>query len=272
MGFVRRLWRRFGWKTWAAVGLTLAVLATAGVVVRNRMVLDTALMQADPDLIPQDPSLEKSAIAIAKPAYAAHCASCHGDHLQGNPALGAANLSDKDWLYGDGRVAQIEHTILFGIRAGNARSWNLADMPAFGTANPYARYKLQSLTPGDIHDVIEFLMVTGGKKGDVQAAERGGSIFAEKGQCFDCHASDGLGDNSIGAPNLLDNTWLYGHGSRARLFQDISFGLAGSCPAWFQQLSAVTIRALAVYIYSVSHRPAVENAERQQAPPAQKSG
>jgi cytochrome c oxidase cbb3-type subunit 3 len=41
------------------------------------------------------------------------CVACHMPNAQGNPALGAPNLTDKTWLYG-GRVATIEKTISDG--------------------------------------------------------------------------------------------------------------------------------------------------------------
>jgi cytochrome c oxidase cbb3-type subunit 3 len=50
------------------------------------------------------------------------CMACHGAEGKGNPALGAPNLSDKNWLYG-GSVATIMET----IRRGRNNV-----MPAFG--------------------------------------------------------------------------------------------------------------------------------------------
>lgn len=41
---------------------------------------------------------------LGRPKFAA-CAACHGSKGQGNPALGAPNLSDKVWLYGWGEQA-----------------------------------------------------------------------------------------------------------------------------------------------------------------------
>lgn len=37
--------------------------------------------------------------------YAENCASCHGDLGKGNPELGAPNLTDAIWLYGDAKSA-----------------------------------------------------------------------------------------------------------------------------------------------------------------------
>ena len=45
--------------------------------------------------------------------YAANCVVCHGDKGQGNPLLGAPNLSDQIWLHG-GSVDAVRATIMNG--------------------------------------------------------------------------------------------------------------------------------------------------------------
>jgi cbb3-type cytochrome c oxidase subunit III len=212
------------------------------------------LMRADPDAIVEDAALKAFATASAQPVYDQHCAGCHGNQMQGDRSRGVPAFSGKKWLYGEGRVAQIEHTILHGIRSGDPKGWNLADMPAFAQANPYKRYRIEPLEPADIRDVIEFILVSGGKPGDKSAAERGAKIFAATGQCFDCHSADMQGDAAIGAPNLIDGLWLYGNGTRDDIYDTIARGRGGICPAWIQELSPATIRALAVLIYEASHK------------------
>jgi hypothetical protein len=39
-------------------------------------------------------------------------------------------------------------------------------MPGFGQPVPYKRYQISPLEPGEIRDVIEFPLVSGGKPGD----------------------------------------------------------------------------------------------------------
>src|ERR1019366_6354468 len=102
----------------------------------------------------------------------------------------------------------------------------------------------------------------GGKPGDRAAADRGAKIFAAKGQCFDCHSADAQGDAAIGAPNLIDDVWLYGNGSREDIYDSISRGRAGICPPWDQVLSPVMVRALAVLVYEASHKEAPKTAAR----------
>ncbi|MGL4224938.1 MAG: cytochrome-c oxidase, cbb3-type subunit III [Vibrio sp.] len=41
------------------------------------------------------------------------CAACHGADGKGNPAFGAPNLTDNDWLYGDAR-ADVTATVMYG--------------------------------------------------------------------------------------------------------------------------------------------------------------
>jgi cytochrome c oxidase cbb3-type subunit 3 len=250
----RRLRDRLGWKAWGGIGLAILVIAGSTIHLAGQAATRARLMRADPDSVMQSAELARFALAYGQPAYEQNCASCHGDHLQGDRRNGVPDLTHPAWLYGEGRVAQIEHTILYGIRSGNPRGWSLADMPAYAQAEPYKRYKVPSLEPGEIRDVVEFLMVTGGKPGDRAAAERGTKIFADKGQCFDCHSTDAQGDAAIGAPNLIDDIWLYGSGSREDIYESIARGRAGICPAWAKELSPVTVRALAVLVYAASHK------------------
>jgi cytochrome c oxidase cbb3-type subunit 3 len=240
----------------ASVGLVIAAGAAHFV---SRTEMRAQLMRSDPDLIPRNSGLTDLALSIARPVYDAHCAACHGEDMRGDSVKGVPNLTDQDWLYGEGRVGEIERTILYGIRAGNTKTRNFADMPAFASSVPYKRYSIAPLEPAEIRDLVEFLLVSANKPGDKGAAARGGQIFDGKGQCFDCHQPDAKGDNAIGAPNLVDDVWLRGQGTRQDITDTISRGLSGFCPAWFQLLSPVTIRALAVFVYSASHGPALQH-------------
>lgn len=54
--------------------------------------------------------------AAGAKSFATVCAACHGADGKGNPALGAPNLTDGDWLYGS-TLEDIKYTIVNG-RAG----------------------------------------------------------------------------------------------------------------------------------------------------------
>jgi cytochrome c oxidase cbb3-type subunit 3 len=240
------------WRVWALVAVV--VLVMAGLLVQNIRTagMYAGLLRADPDIAAQTPAMARFAAAAAKPVFAGHCASCHGADMKGDRNRGIPNLTDSDWLYGSGRPVEIEKTILYGIRSGLPRTWNLADMPAFGERSPYRRYKVAPLAPQDIRDVIEYLRLIERKPADQAAAARGSKVYAETGQCYDCHANDAAGDTAIGAPNLLDDIWLYGDGSRASLFKSIAHGHQGVCPSWSRRLKPGQIRALAIYISNVA--------------------
>jgi cytochrome c oxidase cbb3-type subunit 3 len=248
-----RLWPR-DWRLGAAavvVLLGLAFLLARGLNAHSQY---AQLLYAEPDSIAANVTLARFAEREARPLYLKHCASCHGAELKGDTARGVPNLADSDWLYGVGRIPEIEKTILYGIRSGHNRGWNLADMPAFGEATPYRRYKVNPLTPQQITDVIAYMRLLEGKPvADQASTARGAKVFADTGQCFDCHANDGAGDSAIGAPNLTDKVWLYGDGSDASVFKSIAHGHRGVCPAWTYRLKPGEVRALAVYLYMASH-------------------
>jgi len=48
---------------------------------------------------------DAAAVARAAPGYEISCAACHGAEGQGEPALGAPNLTDREWLFGGDREA-----------------------------------------------------------------------------------------------------------------------------------------------------------------------
>jgi cytochrome c oxidase cbb3-type subunit 3 len=243
-----------------AVVVLLSVLIGAAVFAENSY-LERKLLRADPDALPADAALVRFAVSRGEPLFAAHCAACHGAAGAGNPAKATPNLTDGDWLYGTGRVTDIERVIDYGIRSGNSRAWNLAIMPAYARPNPNpADRNVQFLSPGDIVDLIEFLMGKQGRPADPDAEARGAALFGGHAGCYDCHSLDAKGDSAIGAPNLTDAITLYGDGGREALFMSIAYGRQGVCPAWIKRLNPAGIRELALYVHSISHPGAIQNA------------
>ena len=232
---------------WAVAGLLAAVaiaVAWFGYSEWRDYSLGRRLVLASPDSIPSQPELVTFSEGVGKNAYAENCASCHGADMKGNQR-GVPNLSDAKWLYDYGRVSDIERTILYGIRAGLGKSHNVTDMPAIG------RQKV--LDDQEIHDVMAFVLSINVKKHqeDAAAVARGSKIFQDKGVCYDCHSRDATGISDYGAPNLIDDDWLYG-GDEKSIYRSIYDGRHGLCPSWIGKLSFPTIRALAVYIHSHS--------------------
>lgn len=213
------------------------------------------LLRASPDVIAADPQLQHMAMRRGARVYRAHCQACHGHEGRGDPAPGAPNLADADWLYGAGQVEEVERVVSYGIRAHHPKGWRLADMPAFGHAVPSPGYRASPLGPQDLGDVTEYVYSLSHASADQAAAARGAVLFQGKGACFDCHATDAGGDVSIGAPNLTDRVWLYGDGGRTAIEASIAGGRQGVCPAWVGRLRATDIRAVAVYVSSSAHMP-----------------
>ncbi len=139
---------------------------------------------------------------LARPAFAHHCASCHGARMQGEPAKGAVNLSDDIWLYGSGRVTDIERTILYGIRSGDGKARNITDMPAMGRS--------QQISAADTRDVEAYILSLTRPQPDQASVARGSIIYQRKGNCYDCHSADAKGNPDYGTPAFTDTDWIWG--------------------------------------------------------------
>ena len=214
---------------------------------------EARLMRADPDSAAADSRSMQFAVPRGREIFVQQCAACHGHNGEGSNTLGSANLTDQDWLYGEGTAGDIESVVMYGIRAPNSKTWHLADMPAFALEHPYPREPaIKPLSPGGINDVIQFLRTVEGRSADENAARRGSKIYDTAG-CFDCHGTNAAGDSAIGASNLADGIWLFGDGSNSWIYDSIAHGRAGVCPAWSGRLSAIQIREVALYVYSLSH-------------------
>jgi cytochrome c oxidase cbb3-type subunit 3 len=151
------------------------------------------------------------------------------------------------WLYGND-PADVERTILYGIRSGHPKARNLTDMPAL--------VRTGQITIDDAHDEVEYLQSLAGHPHDKAAAVRGRAIYYNKGNCYDCHASDAHGVTDYGTPALTGPLYLYG-GDRDTLYQSILNGRHGICPAWINRLSPVQIRALAIFLVTAPRTAAV---------------
>ncbi len=238
--------------------ITLALLALAVVIAALAIRVSVArlqtedLIRADPEATLTDERLRPVALSLGKTVFAQNCASCHGGRGQGD-GRGAPDMSDGDWLYGQGKVAEIEQTILYGIRSGNGRGWNLAYMPAYARAKPYKPEAIDPLRPIEIQEVATFVRSLRDPTGLYPATvARGAALYAGKGGCWDCHGGDAGGDPAIGAPNLVDDVWLYGDGSIASIGRSVAYGRAGLMPAFIHRLTAIEVRAVAAYVASLS--------------------
>ena len=104
------------------------------------------------------------------------------------------------------------------------------------------------LTPAQINDVTEYVLVLSNQKADAAAARRGEKVY--RAQCVSCHRKTGTGNAELGAPNLSDAIWLYGS-DRATILQTIAYSRNGVMPAWDHRLDPVTLKQLAIYVHSL---------------------
>lgn len=237
--------RRPSW-TWAAAAVALAAaagVAWAGIRHAQRERLQARLLASFPDAVLADPALVRFAAREARPLFATHCAACHGKDMHGNPTIGAPNLTDRVWLYGNGTVYDIERTILYGVRSGLSKTHNVTDMPGYGLRG--------RLTSAQIDSLVQYLLKMNGRSHAAEGAEEGRALYYGLANCGDCHGSDARGDSDYGSPDLTVNVWNNG-GDPQSLYRSIYYGRHRMMPAWIGKLSLEQIRALAVYLYSAS--------------------
>lgn len=184
---------------------------------------DTAMVAANPD-----------AQAIGRNLFLTYCSQCHGSNAEGS--RGYPNLTDSDWLYG-GDPDTIRATLVEG-RAGI--------MPAMGDA----------LGADGTREVANYVMSLSGRQHDAALAASGKPKFVEN--CAACHMPDGTGMQAMGAPNLTNNTWLYG-GSEAAIIESIAKGRNGVMPGIEQTLGTSSnkeakLHLLTAYVYGLSQK------------------
>ena len=167
-------------------------------------------------------------MSIGHNLFGLYCTTCHGSDARG--ARGFPNLTDKDWIWGGA-----PETILQTISQGRT-----AAMPAWGEA----------LGQQGVEEVIAYVLTLSGKQSPADMAAKGKERFAML--CVACHGADGKGNQTLGAPNLTDNIWLYG-GSVSALRETISKGRGGAMPAHAELLGPIKTKLLASYVYSLSN-------------------
>ena len=176
------------------------------------------------------PELAKNeeATAMGRRLFLTYCMQCHGSDAQGSK--GYPNLADGDWLWG-GSPEQIKSSIV------NGRN---------GVMPPHEAI----LGEEGIDEVANYVLTLSGGQADAAKAEKGKERFATI--CAACHMPDGTGNQMLGAPNLTDDTWLYGGG-----IEDIKTtlvkGRAGKMPAHKDLLNSDKIHLLTSYVYSLSN-------------------
>ena len=144
----------------AIAAIALLFAAVAGWRVRReameRKLLLTPIAEMD-----KHPELIRFAAGEAKPIFAKECAPCHGKDMKGMASTGAPNLADHVWLYGND-LFRIERTVLYGIRSGQTKANDIADMRAFGQRG--------LLTDDEISNVVQYVLQLSNQPHDADAA------------------------------------------------------------------------------------------------------
>ncbi len=158
--------------------------------------------------------------------FSTYCTQCHGTDAGGGPSF--PNLRDTHWLWG-GKPEQISQTINAGRRG---------TMPAWGTV----------LGKSGVKDVTAYVLSLSGRKtaGDLKIGKQ---KFEQL--CIGCHTAEGTGNIALGAPDLTDESWLYGSSHRS-IAKSISEGRNGNMPAFGDFLGKSKTHLLAAYVYSLS--------------------
>lgn len=196
------------------------------------------IRQATPEQILANEELRRFAVAGGRVLFANNCAGCHGAGGQGQPG-GYPTLADDEWIWG-GSLDAIKHTILHGIRSNESDDQRQGPMPRFGADG--------TLTAAQIGDVTQFVLSLGNRATDQAAAGRGRTLFEEN--CASCHGDTGRGNRDLGAPNLVDQVWLYG-GDQASIVRSIAGGRGGVMPSWQGRLDPASINMLTVYVHQL---------------------
>lgn len=137
-----------------------------------------------------DLAADPEAMQVADRLYQNNCAVCHGSSARGG--YGFPNLTDDKWLYGD--HAEVIRTSIINGRNGLMPAW--VDM----------------LGDAGVDTMSHYVLSLSNLEHDAAKAAEAAPMF--QAICSSCHGADGkgsaaMGIDSIGAPDLTANTWMY---------------------------------------------------------------
>jgi cytochrome c oxidase cbb3-type subunit 3 len=102
-----------------------------------------------------------------------------------------------------------------------------------------------------VKNVAQYVLSLNGREFDEAAAKIGEKTFNTL--CVACHQAGGIGNQALGAPDLTNNTWLYG-GSPRSIEASIAGGRNGLMPPHADFLGEAKAHLLAAYVYSLSNK------------------
>ncbi|MFK7992503.1 MAG: cytochrome-c oxidase, cbb3-type subunit III [Granulosicoccus sp.] len=167
-----------------------------------------------------------------------NCAMCHGREGVGN--LNYPSLADESWLWGDD-PAHIEQTLRVGINSQHPES-RVAIMPALGESG--------ILDKETIEDIVGYVSVAARLPVPIELTEAKRQQAGMKGYqatCAGCHGQNMQGNQSLGAPNLIDQYWIYGH-SPEQIVKSVWSGRQGHMPSWEKRLQPYERKILALFV------------------------
>jgi len=170
---------------------------------------------------------DTQAMRMGQRLFGNHCAQCHG--TAGTGSFGFPNLTDDEWLWG-GSPEAIKTSIAQG-RQGRMPPWEAA------------------LGDEGIAATAQYVLSLSSKPTRPELVEAGREHYQQL--CVACHGTEGRGNAALGAPDLTDDTWLYG-GSADEIAFTLRNGRQGAMPAHQALLKPERIHLLAAYVYGLS--------------------
>jgi cytochrome c oxidase cbb3-type subunit 3 len=186
--------------------------------------------------IQADPRLMAQVRATGSVLFGDNCAVCHGRNAQGGRSF--PNLTTASWLW-DGTPEAIAETIRVGINAPHPNT-RVSQMPAFGRDSTLKRDEMENVVA-----YVMSLSKSGAAKVVADKIAAGKAVFAAN--CAACHGPEAKGNPEVGAPNLIDHSWIHGSDENA-LYAGVWGGLQGHMPSWEGRLSPLERRILTLYI------------------------
>lgn len=178
-------------------------------------------------VIASDPQVRE----VGQRLFLSYCSTCHG--TDGKGAQGSRlfpDLTDKEWLFGNGEPEAIKASIAYG---------RVGEMPAMkdavgGEAGAKA--------------LANYVLSLSGLPHNAGLAAEGQTKWVA---CAGCHGENGKGNLAISAPDLTDKAWLYS-GTEAGIMEAVIKGRKGSMPAQLEYLGDAKVHLLAAYVLSLS--------------------
>jgi cytochrome c oxidase cbb3-type subunit 3 len=216
--------------------------------------------------------LNRAAMELGRTVYDKSCASCHGADLKGLRDQHTPDLTDSEWRFSGDDLASggwtkfpsdLEWTVRYGVRSEHpyARGTEvrmLAFDPKYRTEEDTKDWgDKEYLNSAEIDDVVEYVLQISGQRADRVKAARGKALFNNnaKGNCVDCHGSDGSGIDTFGSANLTRRqSYLYGS-DRETIRETIVKGRRSTMPAFGESLKPEELKAVTVFVFSHAALP-----------------